>query len=289
MVVWLMPQKRARNITRRKFLKAAGTLSVAAATVGGIDAFLIEPRWIQITSPQVPIPDLPPAWDGVTLAHLSDFHVGRLVGLDLLRKLVRMANHAKPDLIAITGDFVSRLDAITESLANVLGQLHAPEGVFATVGNHDYWTDIAEVRTLLRSSDIKILTNTRRILSRGSQELCIAGVDDLTDGRPDLASALGDVGSHIPRVLLAHNPDYAESMPAQPRVDLMLCGHTHGGQVNIPLLGPPLTPIRHKRYAAGLVAGPHCKVYVTRGLGMVGIPVRFNCRPELALITLRRG
>lgn len=92
-----------------------------------------------------------------------------------------------------------------------------------------------------------------------------------------------------PRVLLAHNPDYAEQMPASPRVDLMLCGHTHGGQIRLPLLGALALPIRHRQYAAGLVHGPQCNVYISRGIGMVGIPIRFNCRPELALITLHRA
>ena len=126
------------------------------------------------------------------------------------------------------------------------------------------------------------------VATRGGAGLWVAGVDDLWEGSPDLAAALAGVPEAVPRILLCHNPDYAEQMQHTPRVDLMLCGHTHGGQVKIPFGPRPRLPIRHRRYAAGLVEGPCCQVYTSCGLGMVGVPIRFNCRPELAIVTLRR-
>jgi len=278
-----------RRLSRRGFLKILGGATVAALVGSALDALLIEPRWVKLTWPVIDIPRLGRAWDGVRIAHLTDLHVGRLISLDYVRKVVDVTNDAQPDVVVLTGDYVSRRDAIVPALGTALGDLRAPEGVFAVPGNHDYWTDAPAVVSTISAVGIELLTNRHRVLVRDGQGLCIAGVDDLWEGAPDLAAALAGVDEAQPRVLLCHNPDYAEQMPAHPRVDLMLCGHTHGGQVKIPFGGRPRLPIQHVKYAAGLVQGPRCKVYTSVGLGMVGIPVRFNCRPELAIITLRCG
>ncbi len=266
---------------------AAGT--AAAAAIGSvIDAFAVEPKWIKITNPVVQIPNLPSAWDGVRIAQLTDIHVGRLIDLDYVRKVVEKTDAAKPDVIVLTGDYVSRTDAIDDNLAESLGRLSAPHGKFAVLGNHDHWTDPAAVRSVLTKAGITDLTNRNTILNRKDASLCLAGVDDLWEGRQDLTGALAGVDESVPRILLCHNPDYAEQMPASPRVDLMLCGHSHGGQFKIPFGPRPRLPIQHAKYAAGLASGPHCRVYTSVGLGMIGIPIRFNCRPELTIITLRR-
>ncbi len=266
---------------------AAGT--AAAAAVGSvIDAVAVEPKWIKVTNPAVTIPNLPPAWDGVRIAQLTDIHVGRLINLDYVRKAVAKTNAAGPDVVVLTGDYVSRTDAIDDNLAEALAALQAPHGKFAVLGNHDHWTDPAAMRSVLKQAGIADLTNRHAILDRGDARLCLAGVDDLWEGRQDLAGALSGVDESVPRVLLCHNPDYAEQMPAVPRVDLMLAGHSHGGQFKIPFGPRPKLPIRYAKYAAGLASGPRCQVYTSVGLGMVGIPIRFNCRPELTMITLRR-
>lgn len=279
------------KVSRRRFLKWLGVGAGAAVAGTAADALLIEPGWVKVTRPTIALPTLPPEWDGVKIAQLSDIHVGRLVSLDDARDAVDLANGLGADLIALTGDYVSRADAITRALVEVLRNLRAPEGVFAVLGNHDYWTNREKMIRTIEQAGIEVLVNEHRLLRRGGGELCLAGVDDFwsTAPGPDLTEALADVPEPACRILLAHNPDYVEDLTGTPRVDLVLSGHTHGGQVNFPLLGPPVLPIRHRRYAAGLVAGPHCPVYVSRGLGMVEVPVRFNCRPELPLITLRRG
>lgn len=279
------------KLSRRRFLKWLGLGAGAAVAGTAVDALLIEPGWVKVTRPTIRLPRLPAAWDGVRIAQLTDIHVGRLVSLDDAREAVDLANGLGADLIVLTGDYVSRADAITLALVEVLRNLRAPEGVFAVLGNHDYWTDRANMVRTIEQAGIEVLVNEHRSLRRGPAELCIAGVDDFwsVDPGPDLAAALRDVPESACRVLLAHNPDYVEELTGQPRVDLVLSGHTHGGQVNLPFLGPPKLPIRHRKYAAGLVAGPHCPVYVSRGIGMVEVPVRFRCRPELPLITLRRG
>lgn len=276
------------KITRRRFLKLSVAGAAAAAVGSVIDAVAVEPKWIKVTAPAIPIPNLPPAWDGVRIAQLTDIHVGRLIGLDYVREVVDKTNAAAPDMIVLTGDYVSRTDAIDDDLADVLSALQAPHGKFAVLGNHDHWTDPAAMRSVLKQADVADLTNRHTILERGCAGLCLAGVDDLWEGRQDLAGALAGVDESVPRILLCHNPDYAEQMPAVPRVDLMLCGHSHGGQFKIPFGPRPRLPIRYAQYAAGLASGPRCPVYTSVGLGMVGIPIRFNCRPELTIITLRR-
>ena len=281
------PMLAQKKLGRRRFLKRAGLCLAGLAAGGVLDALVVEPRWVKVTRPVVAIPALPPAWDGVRIAHLTDIHAGKLIDLDYVRKVVTMTLAESPDVIALTGDFVTGVGAITAELARVLGRLRAPKGKFAVLGNHDHWADARGVRSLLSTAGITLLTNRNVLLEEKGGKLCLAGVGDLWSDRQLLDAALADLDEEVPRVLLCHNPDYAEIMPATPRVDLMLCGHTHGGQFKIPFGPRPRLPVGYPKYAAGLARGPRCPVYTSRGLGMVGIPVRFNCRPELPIITLR--
>ena len=282
-------QEPKKKVTRRKFLKWLTAGGVVC--FGGIafDAFVIEPHGFKVTKHTISLPRLPQDWDGLTIAHITDTHIGRLSGLEDARQIVDMTNQLHPDLIVITGDIVSRADSISPALAVILGDLRAPMGKFAVLGNHEYWTDSPKIIETFEAAGIKFLTNDKHIFTRNGKALSLGGVDDFMEGNPDVLRTFRGVDENVPRILLCHNPDYAEDMPAESNVDLMLCGHTHGGQVKIPLLGPPLVPINHRKYAEGLVAGPHCPVFVSRGLGMVGIPVRFNCPPEIPLITLRKA
>lgn len=277
------------GFSRRRFLKRAAIGLAGLAVGGAVDALAVEPRWVRLTRPVVRIPSLGRAWDGVRIAHLTDLHVGRLIGLDYVRKVVKLTLAESPDVIVLTGDYVSRTPAITPEYAAALKDLRAPLGQFAVLGNHDHWTDLARVQAMLKSAGISLLTNTHVLLRKNGDTLCLAGVGDLWEDKQRIERALGGVADEVPRILLSHNPDYAETMPASPRVDLMLCGHTHGGQVKIPFGPRPQLPIVYTKYAAGLNRGPHCPVYTSVGLGMVGIPVRFNCRPELPIITLKRS
>ena len=282
-------RRRSRRFTRRRFLRLLGGTVAGGVAASVIDAFAVEPRWINVTCPTLVVEHLGAGWDGVRIAHLTDLHVGRLISLDHVRKAVDLANAAGPDLVVLTGDFVSRRRAINDALTDALKALRAPLGAFAVLGNHDHWTDAAAVVKSITAAGVRMLDNGRTVLTRGGDPLVLAGVGDLWEGAPDLGAALAGAPAEAPRVLLCHNPDYADRMPADPRVDLMLCGHTHGGQVKVPFGGRPQLPIRNLKYAAGFVPGPHCPMYVSVGLGMVGIPVRFNCRPELPVITLRRS
>ena len=280
-----------KKVSRRRFLKWTVLGGAAAVVGGGLDAFVIEPRWIAVTHPTIAVTNLPDAWDGARVAVLADFHVGPMVDLDFVRKAVALTAAEKPDVVVLVGDFVSTRDAITAKYAGALAKLQSCGSVFAVLGNHDYWTNAEAVRAMLDGAGITRLDNTHAIVRRDGQSLCLAGVDDLWEGKPRLDQALAGIDETVCRILLCHNPDYAEQMPAQPRVDLMLSGHTHGGQVKIPFGPRPVLPVKHKKYGAGLVTSPRCPVYITRGVGMLaafGLPVRFNCRPEVAVITLKR-
>jgi predicted MPP superfamily phosphohydrolase len=281
----------ARRISRRRFLKWT-SLAVGTAAAAGcaVDALAVEPHGFKVTRPEIPVPNLPAAWEGLRIAQITDVHVGPYSSLDDAREIVRMTNALRPDLVALTGDYVSRADSISRALVEVFRDLRA-EWKFAVLGNHDYWANAGEMARALESAGIELLKNRHHLLVRGGQPLCLAGVDDLWSSNPgpNVEAALAGVPTETCRLLLCHNPDYAEILLPEPRVDLMLSGHTHGGQVRLPFFRPLFLPITYKKYAAGLVQGPRCKVYVSRGLGMVGMPVRFNCRPELPLITLRRA
>ncbi|MHC4717221.1 MAG: metallophosphoesterase [Planctomycetota bacterium] len=285
----MVRQSKSRRITRRGFLRLTGGGMIGGIAATAIDALVIEPWWIDVSRPVVHLANLPVAWDGVRIAHLTDLHVGKLVPLDHARKAVDLANAASPDLIVLTGDFVSRRAAVTDKLAEALAALQAPLGVFGVLGNHDHWVGAPAVRGMLRAAGVALIDNRRAVLTRKAAPLVIAGVGDLWTDRKDLPGALAGTPADAPRILLCHNPDYADQMPAAPRVDLMLCGHTHGGQVKIPFGSRPRLPVKNLRYGAGLISGPQCPLYVSRGIGMVGIPLRFNCRPELPIITLRKA
>lgn len=259
-----------------------------ASIVAAVSRLANQARRLSVTHPTIRIRRLPPAWDGLRIAHLSDLHAGGMVSLAFLRKVIRSSNAASPDICVLTGDFVDDPSLIGPELTGTLRGLHAREGLFAVLGNHDYDIDAAAVRSALLAAGIRILTNSYQILQRQGARLCLAGVDDFWHDPASAESILRGVDSAVPRILLCHNPDYAQTIRPR-RVDLMLCGHTHGGQIKLPLLPPPIARIRYRKYVAGLRRSPACPVYTSRGVGVSGLPFRFNCPPELPIITLRRG
>lgn len=281
------PTRARRKVTRRRFVRWAAGGAGALAVGSALDAFILEPRWLKLTRREIALRRLPAAWNALRIVHITDLHRGELIDLNYLRRVFDAANSAQPDLVALTGDFVDNAAAIDDGYAEALASLKAPLGVYAVPGNHDHWTGIAGVRKMFARAGVIDLSNAHRLLDRAGQPLCLAGVDDLWEGPPDLEAALRGAPAEAARLLLCHNPDFAETMPAAPRVDLMLCGHTHGGQVKVPFGPRPCLPIRHAKYAAGLAQGPHCPVYTSVGVGVQGLDVRFNCRPEVAILTLR--
>lgn len=277
------------RIARRRVRAALAPAAISGAVVGLVDALLIESRRIKVTSPSVRLAGLPPAWDGVRIANLTDLHHGRIVRLGPIAEAVRLANAESPDLIVLTGDFVSRPGAITNALSDVLAELKAPLGKLAVLGNHDHWAGAAAVREMLSAAGVHVLANDHVSFRRGNETLTVAGVDDLWAGLPDIGQAMQGAPFTGARLLLAHNPAYALKLPPWVRLDLMIAGHTHGGQLRLPFTPRQARTVRRIRSGSGLIRSGTMPVHISRGIGMVGLPLRVNCRAELPIITLKTG
>jgi predicted MPP superfamily phosphohydrolase len=273
-------------VNRRRLLKRAGLGALGASVVGGIYPFL-EAKWCRVTPRTIALPNLPEPFDGVTIALLTDVHHGPFVPLAYVRHVVAMANALRPDVVALAGDFVHRHPDYIEPGIAALAGLEAGLGRFAVLGNHDNWESRPRSIAAIDRSGIERIDNRGVWLEREGARLRICGIGDLWTDVQDPRAALGDATSRDAVVMLSHNPDFAERL-RDDRVGLMLSGHTHGGQVVVPGYGAPIVPSSYgQKYLYGLAQGPRCQVFTTRGVGTVTPPVRFLCRPEVALITLR--
>lgn len=281
-------------LTRRKFfVRAAQAGAVLSGVAGaGVGYGFWEAAHVRVARRTVTVPNLAPAFAGTTVAVLADLHHGPFVGIEFIRAAVRRTNDLRPDLVALVGDYGHRGTHTATELAPCLKELsalQAPLRVFAVPGNHDMQDSGRIYRELIAATPLTDLTNRSRPVERDGQRLWLAGVDDLWWGKPDVTRALAGVPAGEAVVLLSHNPDYAEVAP-DPRVGLMLSGHTHGGQVYLPGMGTRWLPSRYgDKYRHGLVQGPASLVFVSRGLGEAGIPLRMNCPPEINLLTLAAG
>ena len=288
------------NVTgRRQFLMKTAVGGIAL-TAGGVGAWgvLIEPQQLRTRRYEVPIQDLPDSLNGLRLVHISDTHYGPYVSIQYLKKVYARANALEPDLVVLTGDYVHRTPRSIEPGIGAMGDLRARLGVVAVLGNHDHWEGAEACLQAFGKTDIALVDNRRLFLdrqglseqSRSGESICVAGLGDLWEEGIDPERALEGVSPTMPRLLLSHNPDTAEMITPPRRMDLMLCGHTHGGQVRLPLIGAPIIPIDHAdRYAGGLCKGPNGPVLVSRGVGVAFLPVRLGVPPEIGLITLRRA
>lgn len=277
------------KVSRRGFLKALGHVSLGYL-LAGIGAYqyakLLEPEWLAIEHVTIPIPRLKPTFEGFRIVQMSDFHLHPHTQIDHVANAVDEANRLKPDLMVLTGDFVlETADSIYE-LAPVLSRLNAKYGVFSILGNHDLWTDANVVLSGLEEVRLPVLRNSGISLSINREMINLAGLDAGWGGQPDLKLALKDLTPGIPTILLMHEPDFVDTFSLDKRVSLQLSGHTHGGQVRIPILGALVLPDYGKKYDSGLYRVNETWLYTNRGIGVIGPPVRLNCRPEITEITL---
>jgi predicted MPP superfamily phosphohydrolase len=275
-------------MNRRIFLKslAAAALPAGAATAS---YGLYEAGWAEIVRPVLPVPRLPRAFEGTTVAFLTDIHHGPFSTIDYVASVVRTTLTLRPDMIVLGGDYSLKDPKYIAPCFEVFGGLTAPLGVYGVLGNHDYWHGLEETRAGFKRARIQELTNAGVWLSRGSERFKLVGVDDLWMGKVKMGEALGDAGPDDSCVVVSHNPDVAEKL-RDVRVGLMLSGHTHGGQVVFPTGDAPVVPSNYgHKYLHGVCQAPATTVYVSRGLGCSGVPVRFCSRPELTLITLTRA
>ncbi|MBE9508036.1 MAG: metallophosphoesterase [Chloroflexi bacterium] len=277
----------ARKITRRRFIKwlLGGAAAASASALGGVGyATRVEPHWLTLERVDVPLPGLSPGLDGFAIVQLSDLHRGPEITQEDVSRAVELALRQEADLIVLTGDYVSHSADYARSCAEALSPLDVSGDVLACLGNHDHWTDAGTVAGALADAGLTVLRNAAREVADG---LWVAAVDDVWEQHADLDEALEGVPFGATVVLLAHEPDYADEVAADGRVSLQLSGHSHGGQVRLPFVGPPFLPYLARKYYAGLYDVDGMWLYVNRGVGLIAPAVRFNCRPEVALLTLR--
>jgi predicted MPP superfamily phosphohydrolase len=276
------------KITRRKFIKgvaAAGAL--AAAGAGGYGGLVARTDY-ELTETDIFIRDLTPAFDGFRIAQVSDVHHSSLVGLDEVRRVVELATGARADMIALTGDYTTASRQYIEPCAEALAALAAPHGVWAVLGNHDHKTDPTLTRAALKRRGINVIDNANTRLARGGDELQLAGIGDYSWVDTDWGRAFAGVDRRRPTVLLSHQPSVLDR-PETEGVSLILSGHTHGGQVSLPLVGTPVAHLNEFKYVRGRFERGATQLYVTRGTGTIGLPLRFGARPEIAVLRLRRA
>ena len=276
------------KITRRQFLKRSRSLGFLGL-LASYPVFI--ERYIVLTNVyRVSVPNLPRAFSGFRIVQLSDLHYGFLVPLGLIRHVVERANRLKPDLIVCTGDYVHERNSTAQinQVWPVLSRLKAPSGVYSILGNHDHWADTAQSDYWLKRTRQDLRHMVVRV-EREKQNLWLAGAGDLWEDHRDLDIMLSKIPDSGCRIVLAHNPDSADTAFSK-RIDLMISGHTHGGQVDVPFLGTPVLPVRNKNYSSGLKRSVRgSKIFISKGIGWAIYPIRFNCFPEIAVLELVPG
>jgi len=282
-----------RTMDRRRFLRKAKRIGLAGLGTyvlgrGAYCAFW-EAYHLHVTRWDVPLPRLPGDLDGVRIALLSDIHISRRLPDDYLERTMRRLSELGAEAIMFTGDLAGGpLDPLPEYL-DLLAEAQAPRGKYAILGNHDFFENRSgPVTEFLREAGWQVLRNQNAPLPGTKGRIRIAGVDDPVTEHEDLDQALAEVPEEAVCVLLSHTPDLIEPAAAA-GVDLMLAGHTHGGQIVLPFIGPPVVPSKYgAKYAWGLFDYQGTRMAVTRGVGMIAPRIRFRCRPEIVQLTLRR-
>ncbi len=279
-----------KKFTRRKFLTRLGLagLGGAAYTHWG------EPHWLDVGRHEVAVAKTPKK-SPLKILQMSDFHSSSFVSLNYLRHAVELGLSLQPDLICLTGDFITAADSQVDGLAKTLAPLAQAAPTFACLGNHDggWWTkwhggfaDTQVVQALLKEAGATLLFNTRQEISVRDWNVTLAGVGDFWSGAMNPAAVFSAplAGENDATVLLSHNPDTKTSLKSFPW-DLLLCGHTHGGQFRLPFIGTPFAPVKDKKFVQGLHRWEDRWIHITRGVGNLH-GMRFNCRPEVSLLSL---
>ena len=274
---------------------------------------------------RISIPSLPAAFEGYRMAHLSDFHLGPATSVEHLRSAFTITRELEPQLFLLNGDYVQNariglnqtlknrvhpkvfgwtnyrrgVRLLAEQLGELIAKSAPPDGVFAVFGNHDYMEGIGSIVRKF-PKDVRWLTNTWTGVQKGDSQIVIAGIDDINRGKPDLANALRGLAPEPGaaqktdasfRILLSHNPDVTihREAPLLEHVDLVLCGHTHGGQICLPVWGPIVTRTRQSLHTRGLSHHGKTPIYTSTGVGYGAIGLRLLCPPEITMIELRSG
>lgn len=259
----------------------------AASLALAVDAVWIEPARLVVNRKELQVPRWPQDLSGLRVALLSDLHVGSLHwDIPRLAELVQRTNAEQPDLILLAGDYLHTPRVPIEPIAAELGKLRAPLGVLAVLGNHDWWNDGPKTRAALEARGVRVLDDEALRIDTPRGSFCVLGLRDEYVRQRSAAQELDLALPGLPLLVLVHEPDVFADLDQ--RALLTMAGHTHGGQVDLPLLGRLIVPSRFgSRYAAGEIVDNGRMLFVTTGVGTSIIPVRFRVPPEIALLTLR--
>jgi len=248
---------------------------------------LVEPYLIGVNDVDFADGDLPGSFDGKTVVFAADFHCGPLFSVERTGDVVRMINSLKPDLILLGGDYIFDDVNYIKPCIGELKNLKAPLGVYGVLGNHEHWADAESSRQALSEAGVTLLDNRAEWVELGGGRIRVGGVGDMWTDVQDIAPTVEDAAAGDFAILLSHNPDYAEGLKTD-KVDLMLSGHTHGGQVTVFGLWAPVKSTAYGKYVSGMVDAGGTKVFVTKGIGMAGLPIRFFARPEIVRFHLHK-
>ncbi len=285
----------SKVVTRRDFMKLSGMtiLSFLLAGMGGAGyASLIEPGWLDVEEINIKLPRLSPKFSGFRIAQLSDIHIGGWMNQERLSQVVDTVISQTPDLVVMTGDYVighnwdGDVNSTLSVLRKELSRLTSQFLTLSVLGNHDHWLDAETVRKALQASGIVDIGNNIYTLESSGADLHIAGVDSIYVNRDDLNLVLAKIPEDGASILLVHEPDYADRSAETGRFDLQISGHSHGGQVVLPFIGPPILPKFAEKYPLGLYKIKEMYQYTNRGVGMTNPTIRFNCRPEITIFNL---
>jgi predicted MPP superfamily phosphohydrolase len=283
--------------TRRAVFESAASVVIGAPFVAGAYGLLYGRLNLEIAPRPIHLPRLPAAFEGFRICQLSDIHIGPFMPASEIRRYVAIANHEKPDLIVLTGDFVTFDPATQSAVVDALHALRAPFGVYGSLGNHDAWSGVENsITELFRSAGVRILRAANVPIQSGADSFNLLGVDFQSARRfgpsPPVQHLLGDieglVDPHRVNILLSHNPD-TFPRAAELGIDLSMAGHTHGGQAALEFISPEIAPSRLATpYVAGWFHRPGGQLYVNRGIGTIFIPIRLGAPPEITVYSLTR-
>lgn len=275
------------KLNRRRFIQT-GIIAAGGAILLGTYSVFIERYHLQINHYRIDLPRLPEAFERFRILQLADLHYGPYQRWSYIEKALEKATGIQCDLIALTGDYMHKTHdpKKVRQMWKALNQLKAPGGVFNVLGNHDHWAGHELAMELLETSGQSLRKKTTT-LTLGNDRMHIGGAGDLWEDHFEIAPVFKNVPDEEFRILLAHNPDSVDTIEGPP-MDLILSGHTHGGQIVLPFIGALKLPVKNKTYNQGLIPTKNGPVFISRGIGTAILPIRFNCPPEIAILELRR-
>jgi len=275
-----------RNIVRRRKWIATGLWLLTQAS----DTFALnQVDKLSVTNQRIELRDLPDAFESLRIAQLSDIHHSETYSEEQIQRAIDQTNDLSPDMVVLTGDYITATRRYVPTVTKMLGALRAVHGTFAILGNHDFWVDAEWITRSLQKTGIEVLRNASTTITSKSDAIKLAGVDDLWMRQSDLKRAMKGTRSNETRILLSHNPEILPEAVDR-KVDLVLSGHTHGGQVALPVIGAPhMNSYYNGKTIAGHAIEGGTQIYVNRGLGTVFAPVRLHCPPEITVFELHRA